>query len=106
MKKIYLREIRHIVANYSLKNKFTGYCLKSKSVSFKIIQKLIKQNWVKSEIIDGGFMFVRPTKKLITAYGPIGIINKPLVVPEVKKNWIWNSRVQNSSYKPVKIAVA
>jgi hypothetical protein len=96
MKKIYLREIRHIVANYSLKNKFTGDCLKSKSLSFKIIQKLIKQKLIECKIIDDGFMFVSPTQKLITAYGPIGIINKPAVMPELKKNWIWNSHTENN----------
>lgn len=106
MKKIYLREIRHIVANHSLKNKFTGYCLRSKSISFKIIQKLIKQNWIECKIIDGGFMFVCPTKKLITVFGTIGIKNKPSVIPAIHTNMIWNNSAQNSHYKSVEIAAA
>lgn len=106
MKKIYLREIRHIVANHLLSNKATGYCLRSKSISFKIIQKLIKQNWIECKITDGRFMFVGPTKKLITVFGTIGIKNKPSVIPAIHTNMIWRNGTQNSHYKSTKIAVA
>lgn len=76
MKKKYLREIKRIIANHSLRNRSTGYFFKSKSAIFGIIRKLIKQNLVECKNIDGGFMFVCPTKKLLTTFGPIGIINK------------------------------
>jgi hypothetical protein len=71
MRKIYLREIRHIVANYANANKSTGYYMKSKSFVAILIYKMIKNKLVECINIEGQFMFVRPSKRLIKAFGPV-----------------------------------
>ncbi len=106
MKKIYLREIRHIIANHTLSNKATGYRSNSKSVSTGIIHKMIKLKWVECEIIDGGFMFVSPSKKMVTVFGPVGIKDKKTEVPAIHTNLIWNNTAQNSHYKSAEIVAA
>ena len=64
-----MREMRHIVANHSIKNTSTAYCIRSKSVSFKIVRKLIRHDWIECKSKDGPFVFVRPTEKMITLFG-------------------------------------
>ena len=68
MKKIYRREIRHIVANHLMGNKSTAYCMRSKSVSFKVVRKLISNKWLECKSMDGPYMFVRPSKKMIEVF--------------------------------------
>lgn len=106
MKNIYLREIRHIIANHLFSNKATGYRIESESMKFKIIRDMIKHNWIEGITIDGPFLFVSPSKQLITVFGPLGIINKPSVIPSIKRSRIWNSRVQNSNFNPIEMATA
>ncbi|MGD0710722.1 MAG: hypothetical protein ABR968_06025 [Bacteroidales bacterium] len=71
MKKIYMREIRHIVANHNIKNKSTAYCMRSKSISFKVVRKLIRHDWIECKNTDGPFVFVRPSKKMMDIFGNI-----------------------------------
>ncbi|MFH0865332.1 MAG: hypothetical protein V1904_04010 [Bacteroidota bacterium] len=68
MKKICIREIRHIIANQSLSNRATAYRINSKSISTRMILKLIKLKWIECKNIDGQFMFVSPSKKLATIF--------------------------------------
>lgn len=96
MKKIYVREIRHIVANYSLTKKATGYRINSKSIVTKIIRDMIKRNWIECKNIDGQFMFVSPSKILITA---VRTEDKISATPALQRNLNWNSRTQNSYYE-------
>jgi hypothetical protein len=69
MKNIYMREMRHIVANHAIKNQSTAYCIRSKSISFKIVRKLIRHNWIECKSTDGPFVFVRPSRKMIALFG-------------------------------------
>ena len=66
MKAIYAREIRHIIANFTLKSQSTGYRKDSKSVILKSIHKMIKWKWVECKDIQGQFMFVTPTAYFIS----------------------------------------
>jgi hypothetical protein len=106
MKKIYIREIRHIIANYSLRNKATGYCYKSKSVIFKIIRNLVKHNWIECINIDGLFLFVIPSKTLIVSFGKFEIENKKSNVPALHRKMIWTNHEQNSYNKIPEIIAA
>src|SRR5674476_706787 len=99
MKTIYLREIRHIVANHSLRNQATGYRRDSKSITVKSIQNLIKSNWLECKNNDGPFLFVIPSKKLITAFGIIAIENKMSAIPELNKSLTEKKTAQDFSFK-------
>ena len=65
MKDLYYREIRHIVANYSISNRATGYPENSKSVTADVIRKLIKLKIVENVSVKNNFMFVLPTKSFL-----------------------------------------
>jgi len=69
MKTSYNREIRHIIANFSIKRVATGYRLGSKSETINTLQNLLKWNWVECDYIEGYYVFVKPTTKLISLFG-------------------------------------
>jgi hypothetical protein len=98
MKNIYLREIRHIVANHSLRNKSTAYCFKSKSIVFKIIRQLIKQKLLECINTDGPFLFVRPSEKLIAVFGTVGIVHKTSKVSTSQSHLNLSNSLHNSHY--------
>ncbi len=104
MKKIYLKEVRHIVANYLLSNKATGYRINSKSIVTKIICDMINRNWIECKNIDGQFMYVYPSVKLTTVFAPVGITNKECAVQVLKTDLLWNNLSHNSKCRPVEIA--
>jgi hypothetical protein len=106
MKTIYLREIRHIVANHSLSNKSTGYCFKSKSIIFKVIRDLLKQKLVESTNIEGQFLYVRPSEKLLQVFGKVKMENKAPIIPVLNTTFIWNKRTQDSSFNAPAIFAA
>jgi hypothetical protein len=64
MKKNYGREIRRIIANYSLRKIATGYNIRSSPISLKIIRDLINLNWIDCKYINGRFLFVSPSHGL------------------------------------------
>ncbi|MGD0710826.1 MAG: hypothetical protein ABR968_06550 [Bacteroidales bacterium] len=64
MKKNYVREIRRIVANYSLRKTATGYNVGSRSTISNTIRDLIKLNWIDCKYINGRFLFVGPSHGL------------------------------------------
>lgn len=68
MEKIYNRELRHIIANFSLRNKGVGYNMDSNSATHSVIEKLLKLELIEREETVGRFMFVRPTAKLLGLY--------------------------------------
>jgi hypothetical protein len=98
MKTIYLREIRHIVANHSLSNKSTGYCFKSKSIIFKIIRDLIKHKLIEPNNIEGQFLFVRPSEELLKVFGTVKMENKAPTIPVLNTKYLWNKRTHDSSF--------
>lgn len=106
MKKIGYREIRHIVANHMIKNQSTAYCMKSKSIAFKLIRKLIKYNWIECKNVDGPFLFVRSSEKLITIFGTTENRFEMSDIQELQKNLIYDSPAQNSQFKSFEISVA
>jgi len=106
MKTIYLREIRHIVANHSLSNKSTAYCFKSKSIIFKVIRDLLKQKLVESTNIEGQFLYVRPSEKLLKVFGTLGTEKKNSAIPVIQTNWTWNRSPQNSGFQSPAVIAA
>jgi hypothetical protein len=106
MKKIGYREIRHIVANHLINDNSTAYCMKSKSTSFKIIRKLIRYNWIECKNVDGPFVFVRPSQKLISVFGTI---EKEFETPEtleLQKNLIYDKPANKPQFESLEISVA
>lgn len=103
MKKIYQREIRHIIANHSLRNKSTAYSLKSRSIAYSVIRKLIKHNWIEGENIVGPFLFVRPTEKLITIFGALEIKVTTPAIQSPKLLLNRNALTENSQFKLAEI---
>jgi|GEM_PF-1164032 len=104
MKKIYIREIRHIIANHTIKNKSTAYCFKSKSIIFFVIRKLIKHNLIECKNIDGPFLFVRPTEKLINIFGAVEIND---TTPTIQASYVFSNRntlTQNSHFNLAEIS--
>lgn len=101
-----ISEIRHIAANHSLRNNVSSYRINSKSTIFKIIRDLIRCNWIECKNIDGQFLFISPSKNLITLFGAVGIENKKNSIPELPGNYIWNKRTQNFSFKSQEIFAA
>jgi len=104
MKNKYVREMRHIIANYSLKNSATGYYINSKSIIYKIICDLLKRDLVECEKIDKQFLFVSPSKKLITLFSKTVIENKAASTPDIRRNMIINNSVLNLN--PLSSAIA
>ena len=105
MKRIYRREINHIVANHSIKNKSTAYCFKSKSTAFMIIRKLIQSKWIECKNVDGPFLFVRPSKKMIAALG-INERKHELSIHEEQKILKTDIPVNNPQLNAIAIPVA
>jgi len=64
MKKHYAREMRRIVANYSLRKIATGYNVGSRSKISDTVRDLIKLNWIDCKYINGRFLFVSPSHGL------------------------------------------
>lgn len=104
MKRICFREINHIVANHMIKNNSTAYCLKSKSTAFKIVRKLIKYKWIECKNIDGPFLFVRPSEKLITILGATKKKYELSSNQELQNNLTCDKPVQNSELKSFEIS--
>ena len=69
MKKHYAREMRPIVANYSLRKIATGYNVGSRSKISDTVRDLIKLNWIDCKYINGRFLFVSPSHGLKTFLG-------------------------------------
>lgn len=65
MKKIYFREMRHIVANYTIAKNPTGYRSNSISATTKAVRNMIKWRWVEGTVSKDHFMFVVPTKSFL-----------------------------------------
>ena len=99
MKNKYVREIRHIVANYSLKNSATAFRIDPKSLTFKIISDLIKRNWVEPKYVNGQFLFISPKEILIKAFSNIKTENRITPVPVLNRNLIRNDRTENLRFK-------
>ncbi|MGD0710823.1 MAG: hypothetical protein ABR968_06535 [Bacteroidales bacterium] len=106
MKNKYVREIRHIVANYSLKKNATAYHIDPKSLTFKIISDLIKRNWIESKYVSGQFLFVGPADILKKTFRTGDIESKISAVPALKRNLIRNERAENLRFKFPEIIAA
>ena len=65
MKKIYFRELRHIMANYEITHKPTGYRSNSISATSNVIRKMIQWRWIEGTVTKDHFMFVTPTKTFL-----------------------------------------
>ena len=76
-------EIMHIEANHLLRKNARGYRISSKSNIFRIIRDLIRCNWIECKNIDGPFLFVGPSEKLITAFRAIGADYKIYTIPAI-----------------------
>jgi hypothetical protein len=96
METIYLREIRHIIYNFYIRNKSTAYNFEPKSKRIKIICDMIKRNWIVRKNIVGQFLFVLPSEKLITALRHTGPEIKAADVPVLTMNLKWNHTTQGS----------
>jgi hypothetical protein len=105
MEKIYKREIRHIVANYSIKNNATAYRIDSRSIVFGIIKDMIRRNWIEAKHIDRQFLFVGPSNTLKSRLKLIGTINKPVPVHTLELNLIWKNSNEVTSFKSKGIVV-
>jgi hypothetical protein len=101
----YVREIRHIIANYSLRNNATAYHIDSRSLTFKIIRDLIRRNWIEPKYVNGQFLFVSPADILKKVFRTSEIKNKVSAVPVLSKKFIWKNHTENYHVKsPVVIA--
>jgi hypothetical protein len=65
MKKICIREMRHIAANYTIKHEASGYRIDYHSMTSEAIHNLIRSKWVECEYIEGYYLFLRPTENYI-----------------------------------------
>jgi hypothetical protein len=99
MKKIYKREIRHIVANYSIRNNATAYRLNSKSAVIGIIRDMIRLNWIEGNYISGQFLYVSPSKVLKTKLSSYKPINNTETTPAVEGNLIWSKSTPDTRFK-------
>jgi len=96
METLYLREIKHIIANFYIRNKSTAYRFEPKSNKIKIICDMIKLNWIEHKMSDGQFLLVRPSEKLKLAILNISPDVKAPRIPVLKMNLKWNHTAQNS----------
>ena len=64
MEASHLREIKHIVANYSTRKTPSGYRRDSTSVTHKAILDLMKWRLIECEYTNGNYIFVRPVRQL------------------------------------------
>jgi len=88
MKKTYGREIRRIIANYSLRKNATGYNIGSNPVILNIIRDLIRLNWIDCKYFDGQFMFVSPSSSLKIVMRTVETENKISTIIALKKDFI------------------
>jgi len=96
METLYLREIKHIIANFYIRNKSTAYSFEPKSEKIKIICDMIKRNWIERKKTNGQFLFVRPSEKLKLALLHISPDIKTPHVPVLTMNLKWNNSAQKS----------
>jgi hypothetical protein len=99
MKNVYRREIRHIIANYSIRKNATAYRINSKSMIFGIIKDMIRRNWIEGKYINGQFLYVGPSDMLKTTLRLNGSINKTETIPALDRNLIWNNIARDSRFK-------
>ena len=59
------RELKHIVANFSLRKKASGYRMDSGSTTIYAIYDLFKQHLIKCIKVNGPYLYVVPTKYLL-----------------------------------------
>jgi len=69
MKKLYLREIEHVVHNYLLRGKASPYLLHHHTALYLIVLTLIKLKLFECTAINHYCMYVIPTKQLLQTYG-------------------------------------
>jgi hypothetical protein len=60
MKAICLRELRHIDANFSLRNSASAYLINSGSLTGQAIYILLKNHIIECDMIEGPFLWVKP----------------------------------------------
>jgi hypothetical protein len=65
MELIELRELKHIVANFSFRKKASGYRIESQSVISKALYELVKRNVIEPAGTKGFFIYMRPVKNFI-----------------------------------------
>jgi len=106
MKNRYVREIKRIATNFSLRNKPTGYNIDPKSLIFQIICDLKRRNLIEYKKIDGQFLFVSPTDSLETFFRKDETENKISPVPVLNKNLTWKNHTENYHIKSPAIIAA
>lgn len=106
MKKIGYRELRHIVANHFINDNSTAYCLKSKSTSFRIIRKLIRYDWIECKNVDGPFLFVRPSQKLIAMLGTTEKVYASPEIIELPENLICDKPATNTQFESMEVSLS
>lgn len=60
MKMTCTRELRHIIANFSIRNKATAYLVGTGSLTSQAIHILLKNHKIACDKIDGPFLWVIP----------------------------------------------
>jgi hypothetical protein len=105
MKKNYGREIRRIIANYSLRKNATGYNITSNPIILKIIRDLINLNWIDCKYFDGRFLFVSPSDSLKVVIKTGETENKISTILAIKKNLILNMHNRNFKFISPEIIV-
>ena len=62
MEPIKLRELKHIVSNFSIRKKASGYRIDSKSFTNKALHDLIDTKLIEPVDIDEFFIYLRPVR--------------------------------------------
>ncbi|MGD0710645.1 MAG: hypothetical protein ABR968_05630 [Bacteroidales bacterium] len=60
MRTICIRELRHIDANFSLRNAASAYLIDSGSLTSQAIHLLLKSHIIECDMIEGPFLWVKP----------------------------------------------
>jgi len=66
MKTACIRELRHINANFSLRNEASAYLVSSGSLTGQAINILLKKHIIECDLIEGPFLWVKPRGKNIS----------------------------------------
>jgi hypothetical protein len=66
MKTTCIRELRHIVANFSIRREATAYLVNTGSLTSQAIHILLKNHLIKCNMIEGPFLWVIPKGKFIS----------------------------------------
>jgi hypothetical protein len=66
MKITCVRELRHIVANFSLRNESSPYLISSGSLTSQAIHILLLNHMIECDSIYGPFLWVKPNAKLLS----------------------------------------